>query len=72
MPDAAPQTAQKIVVQSQDDTQCGGKQKLSALQTERKLHLSEQTVKKAACLLQLLIGERIDIAGHGNVAAVDG
>ena len=72
MPDAAPQTAQKIIVHAKDDTQCGGEQKLPALQTERKLHLSEQTVKKAACFLQLLIGERIDIAGHGNIAAVDG
>lgn len=71
-PEDAPQTAQQIVMQSEGKSQGCGKQELPALQAERKLHSAEQTVKKAACLLRLLIGQRIHAARHGHVAAVDG
>lgn len=37
-----PQSAQQIVVQTIQQPECGGKQKLTALQSERLFHLSEQ------------------------------
>lgn len=53
----APQSAQNIIVQTVQQPECDGEQKLTALQSKRLLHLSEQTAQKTARFLRLLIAQ---------------
>lgn len=68
----APQSAQQIVMQAVEKPECGGEQELTALQRQRLFHLTKQAAQEAACLLWLLIGQRINRTVYRHLTAVNG